>query len=513
MIIAAYDFGTTGCKASFYQENGAIVATVYREYDTYFPQKGWVEQDPWQWRKVFICSTKELLEKTEISPNQIACIALSGHMMGCIPVDTKGTPLTNRVMLWADTRSETQSERILKKIGWERFYRDTGGGLDVILYPAAKIPWIKENQPEIYQKSAKFLGTKDVIAAWLTGNLATDFSEASDTGLLHLEKRRWHEDFLIELEIDQGKMPDLLPSTAVVGTLTQEAALDTGLLSGIPVVIGGGDVLCGAVGAGAIEEGCSCMNIGSAGWISVITRNPIIDLHARPMTICHVVPDLYASQIIMYSAGVAYKWARDAIYLQDRDSEVNITEGQIFDAMDKLAESAPPGSKGLLFLPYLRGGGAPYYDINARGSFLGLHLAVRKAEILRSVLEGVAFNMRIMMNSLEKHANFRDITIYGGGSRSTLWKKIFANILNKNIITLSAQQEVNTLGAALTGGVGIGMFTDFAEISRFISVKEIESPDSYLSRLYDELFLVFEFAYEDVAEIFKNLGETHASSL
>ncbi|MEM3485603.1 MAG: FGGY-family carbohydrate kinase [Candidatus Methanomethyliaceae archaeon] len=513
MIIAAFDFGTTGCKAAFYQENGSTDATVYHEYPTYFPQKGWVEQDPWQWRSVFIRSTEELLEKTGISPNQIACIALSGHMMGCVPVDTEGTPLTNRVMLWADTRCEAQAQLLIRKLGWERFYRDTGGGLDIILYPAAKIPWIKENQPEIYQKAAKFLGTKDTIAAWLTGNLATDFSEASDTGFFHLEKKCWHEDFLRELEIDRGKMPDLLPSTKIVGTLTTEAARDTGLVSGIPVVIGGGDVVCGAVGAGAIAEGCSCMNIGSAGWISVVSRDPIIDLRTRPMTICHVVPGLYTSQIIMYSAGVAYKWARDAIYLQDGDSRTNIGEGQIFDAMDKLAESAPPGSKGLLFLPYLRGGGAPYYDVNARGSFLGLHLAVRKAEILRSVLEGVAFNMRLMMNSLERKLSINDIIIYGGGSRSTLWKKIFANILNKNIVTLSAQQEVNTIGAALIGGVGLGIFSDFSEVSRFVTIKEIESPDTDLSRLYDELFMVFEHAYEDVAGIFKNLGETRASSL
>lgn len=502
MIIAAYDFGTTGCKASLFQETGDLIATSYHEYPTYFPKEGWIEQEPEDWKKAMSGTTQEILKKSNIKPTDIACMAFSGHMMGCIPVDKKGTPLTKRAMLWADNRGRPQAKRILESVGWERFYTETGGGLDVSLYPAAKIPWIKENQPEIYRRASKFIGTKDLICAWLTGNVATDYSEASDIGLLHLKGRCWHEEFLRTFGISADKMPAVLPSIAVVGRLTSQIARTLGLVEGIPVVLGGGDVACGSAGAGAVREGVPYMCIGSAAWISVATKDPIIHLSERPMSICHVVPDFYTSQIIMYSAGIAYKWIRDEIFTDFPKKD----KAASFAYLDKLAGSSKAGSGGLLFLPYMRPGGAPHYDMNARGAFLGLMLTTKKADLARSVLEGVAFNLRLMIRCIEEKQSFNSIRIIGGGAKSTLWRQIFADILKKDICSLSARQEANTLGAALVGGVGIGLFDDFSAIELFNRIEKTTHFKQDTASTYEELLPTFQKAYESLKKTNESLA-------
>ena len=506
MIIAAYDFGTTGCKASLFQETGDLIATSYHEYPTYFPKEGWIEQEPEDWKKAMSGTTREILEKSKIKPADIACMAFSGHMMGCIPVDKKGAPLTKRTMLWADNRGRPQVQRILESVGWERFYTETGGGLDVALYPAAKIPWIKENQSEIYRRASKFIGTKDLICAWLTGNVATDYSEASNFGLFHLKDRCWHDEFLRAFGISVDKMPSVLPSITVVGRLTSQKARTLGLVEGIPVVLGGGDVACGSAGAGAVRESVPYMCIGSAAWISVATKDPIIRLLERPMSICHVVPDLYTSQIIMYSAGIAYKWIRDEIFSDFPKKE----KPAPFSYLDKLASSSKAGSGGLFFLPYMRPGGAPHYDMNARGAFLGLMLTTKKADLARSVLEGVAFNLRLMIRCIEEKQSFNSIRIIGGGAKSALWRQIFADILKKDICTLSARQEANTLGAALIGGVGIGLFDDFSAIELFNRIEETTHFKQDTVSTYEELFLTFQKAHECLKKTNESLARFQA---
>jgi xylulokinase len=508
VILAAYDFGTTGCKASFFDERGPLIATAYREYPTAFPEPGWVEQDPEDWKDAMRSTTRELLAKSEVQPREVACLSFSGHMMGCVPVDDQGNPIARRVMLWADTRSQQEARWLEELIGRERFYSETGGGLETVLYPAAKIPWIKKNHPELYRQAACFIGTKDTICAWLTGRIATDFSEASDTGLLHLAQRRWHGGFLDVLGIDADKMPELVESTTVLGRLRREPAEELGLLEGTPVVIGGGDVSCGTAGAGAITENLPYMCIGSAGWVSVARREPLINPVARPMSLCHVVPDLYCSQIIMYSAGIAFKWLRDEVFAYQAPEAVSEYDPAAFSKMDGLASQSPPGSNGVLFLPYLRPGGAPYYDSEARGAFLGLSLTTRKADLLRAALEGVAYNLCLMVEYLEEGQPFSSMRMIGGGSESLLWKQIFADVLGKEIVTLSAQQEANTLGAAIVGAVGIGMINDFAEIERFNRVTERTMPRPEHRQWYQQRLAAFAEAYQGLKNANRLLQES-----
>ena len=495
MILAAYDFGTTGCKGSFFHEEGALIATAYYEYPTYFPHPGWVEQEPEDWKKGLIIVTKHLLEKSQVNPSDIACVSFSGHMMGCVPLNAEGIPITKRAFLWADTRSIDQADDLEQKIGREKFYSETGSGLETVLYPAAKIPWIKQNQPDVYRNTSKFVGTKDTICAWLTGRIATDYSEASDIGLLDLENRCWHEEILGILEIDLEKMPDLESSTTIVGEIRKGPAQQLGLVEGTPVVIGGGDVSCGTAGAGAVVENVPYMCIGSAGWVSVACKEPIIHPVGRPMTLCHVVDDLYCSQIIMYSAGVAYRWMRDEIFTYKTDLDVIEPDTKAFMKMDRLASASPPGANGVIFLPYLRPGGAPFYDSNSLGAFLGLSLPTKKEDLLRATMEGVAFNISLMLGFLEENKPFKNMRIIGGGSESKLWKQIFADVLQKDILSLTAQQEANTLGAALVGGIGIGLLEKFTDIDRFNKTESITRPQEENIRVYQRSIQAYEQAF------------------
>ncbi len=500
MILAAYDFGTTGCKGSFFHEKGTIIATAYFEYPTYFPRPGWVEQEPEDWKKALSVVTKELLEISGVAPSEIACLSFSGHMMGCVPLNAEGDPITKRAFLWADSRATGQANELEEKIGRDSFYQETGSGLETVLYPAAKIPWIKQNQPEVYKNAMKFVGTKDVVCAWLTGRIATDYSEASDIGLLDLKNRCWHGEFLDILDIDIEKMPELVPSTTMIGLLRRGPAQQIGLLEGTPVVIGGGDVSCGTAGAGAVRENVPYMCIGSAGWVSVACKEPIIHPVGRPMTLCHVVDDLYCSQIIMYSAGVAYKWMRDEVFsykVAGKDIQV---EAKAYKLMDQLASSSPPGSNGVLFLPYLRPGGAPYYNANSKGAFIGLSLPTKKEDMLRATLEGVAYNISLMMAFLEGDDKFENIRIIGGGSESQLWKQIFADVLQKEIISLTAQQEANTLGAALVGGIGIGLINNFSAINRFNKIEGKVKPIKENIGIYQRGLLAYKQAMLDLDE-------------
>ena len=503
-IILAHDFGTTGNKAVLFGSDGNRLASHYFPYETTYPHTGWVEQNPTDWKRAFAKSTESVLASAEVQPDQIAVVSFSGHMLGCIPVDSKGNVLRKTVFLWADHRSHKQAEFINKAIGWETFYQTTGGGLELALYPAAKILWLKEHEPDLYAKTYKFIGTKDLLVHWLTGCFATDYSDASNTGLFDIRRRVWADELVRALGLDIKKLPEqVLPSTKVVGQVTPQAARETGLAEGTPVVMGGGDVPCAAVGAGVVREGTIYNYIGSASWVAMATKRPVFDLEMRPFTLCHLVPDMYVSQLATYSAGVVYGWFRDQI-CQLEEARAEETDQNAFDLMDQEAACSEPGARGLLFLPHLRPGGAPFHDLDARGALFGLTLAHTRGDVIRAVLEGITLNIRLICEALEHQvgSRFSQIRIVGGGAKSRLWRDIAASVLNKEVLSLSAQQEANSLGAAITACIGIGIFDRFDDaVKRFIRVEATTFPDKNAQVVYDALFQSFQTAYKHASNV------------
>jgi len=513
VIVLAHDLGTTGNKATLFTAGGDLLASHYVPYPTAYPNPGWAEQSPDDWKHAFVGSTAAVLSRAGVSKDDIAAVTFSGHMLGCIPVGKDGEVLRERVFLWADHRSEEQAKRLEERIGWEAFYRRTGGGLELALYPAAKLLWLKENEPKIYRRAHLFLGTKDLLVHWLTGRFATDYSDASNTGLLDLKKRCWAEDFFEILDLDLAKVPEtILPSDKVVGRVTREAAGKTGLAEGTPVVLGGGDVPCAAVGAGVVAEGTAYNYIGSASWVAVASSEGTFDVEMRPFNLCHLVPGVYVSQLATYSAGVVHEWVKDQICVAETRNAKE-TGTNPFDLMDAAAAGSPPGANGLLFLPHMRGGGAPFHELDTRGALLGLDLGHTRADVLRAVIEGISVNIGLLSDALQRgtHRQIAELRVIGGGAKSRTWLEILANTVERPVVTLAAAQEANCLGAAMTACVALGRYDDFVEAAEaMIDIEDRISPDPAAFAVYRALRDLFRDAYRQVSPIHKQLAQGRA---
>jgi len=508
--VLAHDFGTTGNKATLFSPSGEILASHYLPYATEYPKPGWAEQNPNDWKKAFVASTSAVLSQAKVRREDIAAVTFSGHMLGCVPVAKDGSVLRNRVFLWADHRSEEQAKAIEDRIGWEDFYRRTGGGLELALYPAAKQLWLAKHEPDLFKKTYLFLGTKDLLIHWLTGRFATDYSDASNTGLLDLQQRRWAEDYVETLGLDLRKLPEeILPSIEVVGRVTRAASESTGLAEGTPVVLGGGDVPCAAVGAGVVGEGTAYNYIGSASWVAVASPDGAFDVTMRPFNLCHLVPDMYVSQLATYSAGVVHEWFKDNICLSEI-ARAETLGTSAFDLIDQVAEAAPPGANGLLFLPHMRGGGAPFHDLDTRGALLGLDLSHTRSDVLMAVLEGISLNIALLCEALQKGTGrpFSELRVVGGGAKSCLWMKILASAVERPVVTLANSQEANCLGAAMTAYVGLGLYDDFdLAAAAMIKIADRTDPDPASAEVYRSLTRIFRNAYERVSPIHRTLGQ------
>jgi xylulokinase len=397
MYILSYDFGTTGLKSCLFNDKLELIKSEYAAYSTFYPEKNQALQRPEDWWKSICDSTKSIIKSTGIPISRISCICTDGHMNGCIPIDSSGNLLTREVMIWPDFRAIKEAAIIEKLIGFKDFYILTGSGLDLPIYPAAKIMWIKSNRPEIYKKTYKFIATKDYINYKLTKVICTDFSDASNFGLMDIRKKTWSDKLTSTLGIDVHKLPEIRKSVDIAGNLSVEAADAMGLVEGIPVIVGGGDVPCASVGAGAYCLGRKYISMGSASWLSqtVDWEHLNFSVECRPFNLCHVVDNLYASQLVNYGGAICYQWITD-ILKSFAFADSNYVKDIYVWVEDELEKSFKNNPGNLLFLPYIRGGGPPGYNQNVRGAFIGLSIDHSALDLVQAVMEGVAFNLKRM---------------------------------------------------------------------------------------------------------------------
>jgi xylulokinase len=383
-------------------------------------------------------------------------------------------------MLWADRRAAAEAVEIENLVDWERFYQITGGGLEIALYPIAKQLWMKRHEPDLYRDAVAFLGTKDVIVAWLTGRAVTDPSEASNTGLLDVVTRRWSSELTGEVGLDLGKLPEIVASTSLVGYTRKDAAEASGLQPGTPILAGAGDVVCSAVGAGAVHEGAAYNYIGSASWVAVSSHSPLRAPTLHPFVLCHAVPGMYVSQLATYSAGVVLEWVRDQLCPLER-AAAECMGGNAFDLITRQAERSSPGANGLTFLPFLRPGGAPSYDLADCGVLYGLSLSHTRADILRAILEGITCSIRQLLDGLEGCLGrpVPQLRLVGGGAKSPFWVSLVADMVCRRVQTLDVRQQVTTVGAAIIAAVGTGQYVDFeAAAGAFVHPDVLREPDA-----------------------------------
>jgi xylulokinase len=495
--ILAHDLGTTGNKATLIDTAGRPLASTFEGYDTAYPHPNWAEQNAADWERALIECSRRLLAQSGISPGQIAAVSFSGHMQGALLVDADGAPLRPAI-IWADQRATAEADFIAQVCGAEHVYRLTGQRVSAA-YTAAKVLWVKAHQPDIYRRIGYVLQPKDYAAWLLTGIFATDYSDASGTQVFDLERRAWSDELLRAFDLRAGMFPPAYPSTTIVGHVTPRAAQATGLRAGTPVVIGGGDGACATVGSAVIRAGDAYTYIGSSSWLALSTRKPVFDPLQRIVNFAALDPALCFSLGNMQAAGGAFDWLERL--LRDADE----TDSQ-HAALDALAADIPFGAGGVLCLPYLIGERSPHWNPRARAAFVGLSMAHGRGEMARAVLEGVAFNMRWILDVLRAEGMpIQSMRVIGGGMRSALWRQILADVYGLPLLRPHLDSAATSLGAAIAGGIGVGLFPDFGVVERLIPVEPAEQPDPARAARYEKMYALFQQTYAALKPIFDEL--------
>lgn len=496
-LILAFDLGTTGNKASLFAADGYPLASQVSAYPTAYARPGWAEQNPEDWWASVCEATAGLLASSKHSAEDIAVVSFSGQMMACLPVDAAGIPL-RPALIWADSRAEEEARWLAERVGGERVYAVTGHRASAS-YTAAKALWLRAHEPEVWARTAHLLQAKDYVAYRLTGEYATDYSDASGTNLFDLEGRAWSVEIADAIGLDLGLLPAARPSATVIGTVSARAAVETGLRPGTPVVIGGGDGACATAGAGVVGPGDAYCYLGSSSWIAYVSRAPLLDPAQRTFTFAHLDPAYLFPTGTMQAAGASFDWLERLLR--------GGGEGVLYDALEAGAGDVPPGANGLLFLPYLLGERSPHWNPRARGAFLGLTMSHGRAEMARAVLEGVALNLRLILDAFrEQGAPIQALRLIGGGARSAVWRQILADALGLPLLLPTLLVEATSLGAAVAGGVAVGLYPGYEVVREIVQVRPGEEPTAASAARYEEIYPLFREAYTRLVPIYEGLA-------
>jgi xylulokinase len=365
--IIACDLGTGGNKASLFTEDGICLAKTFVPYKTYYPAAGFHEQRPSDWWEAVVKSTARLMHNAG-NPKSIECISFSGHSLGAVPIDKNGQLLREFTPIWSDTRAEKQAFDFFNRTGEPDWYMATGNGFPPPCYTVFKMMWYRDNEPDIFSRTYKILGTKDFINYRLTGTIQTDYSYASGSGVYDLRKWAYSSELVDASGLSADLLPDIVPSTKVVGTLTEEAARELGLSGDVKVVCGGVDNSCMALGARNIGEGRVYTSLGSSAWIAVSSKNPVLDSETRPFVFTHVIPEMFTSAVSVFSAGSSLNWVLENLFA-GLQREARETGRDAYELFNELAEKAPAGAHNLIFNPSLAGGTSQDPDVHIRGAY------------------------------------------------------------------------------------------------------------------------------------------------
>ncbi len=492
--ILAYDLGTGGNKASLYDSQGKCLATSFVPYNTEYPQAGWHEQRPAAWWDSVVQSTRQLLATGQANPATIACIAISGHSLGCVPLGASGEVLRDAAPIWSDKRPAEQAERFFRKIDQARWYRLTGCGFPAAHYTVFKIMWYRDCEPDMFARTRTIIGTKDYINFRLTGRIATDYSYASGCGAYDLLKWDYSDELLAAADLPRTLLPEILPSTAILGTLTAEAAAQLGLPRTVKVACGGVDNSCMALGARNIAEGRTYASLGSSSWIAVSSSKPLLDDKSRPYVFTHVIPGMFTSAMAIFSGGTSLKWVRDNL-CADLSARARMEGRDPYEAMIALAQQSPLGANKLLFNPSLAGGSSLDASPHIRGALVGLDLRHTQADVIRATLEGIALNLRMVLDQLRKCGSVGgEMVVVGGGSKSRFWRQMFADAFEINILKTNVGQEAGSLGAAAVAAVASGIWDSFDRIDQVHQLEDTSTPDAKNAAAYRRLLPVFQQA-------------------
>ncbi len=505
--IISFDLGTGGNKAYLYDVQGNCLASVFVPYTTQYPEVGWHEQRPADWWHAVVRSTHDLLKSSGAGKDEIACIGISGHSLGAVPLDKDGKLLREETPIWSDIRAQAEAEQFFQQVDPDEWYLTTGNGFPAACYTVFKAMWYKNHAPEMWAKTHKILGTKDYINFMLTGKMLTDYSYASGTGVYDLKGWKYSQKFITASGIPAEVWPEIVPSTHILGKVKADVAHDLGLGSDVLVVCGGVDNSCMALGAKNIRDGRVYTSLGSSAWIAVSSEQPVLDKKYKPYVFAHVMPNMFTSAVSIFSAGTSFAWVKDTI-CSDLVAEAEAAHQDVYMLMNQVAETAPVGSNKLLFNPSLAGGSSQDASVHIRGAYIGLDLKHGKPELIRAAMEGIAMNLRLRLDLLRQYTRLEDeILFVGGGAKSRFYLGIFADVFNTRILKTNIDQDAAALGAAAVAAVGCGLWSNFEKIDKIHQTVEIVEPDKQNNLKYEKLLPVFALASEYQAQICEALRE------
>ena len=502
--IIGVDIGTSGTKTVLFDESGKVIASKTIEYPMYQPKNGYAEQDPKDWADASVNTIKAVVTESGVSKDDIKGIGLSGQMHGLVMLDKDNEVIRNSI-IWCDQRTAKEVGEMNAKLGERKLIEITANPA-LTGWTAAKILWVKNNEPQNFERCRHILLPKDYIRFILTGEYATEVSDASGMQLLDVPNRCWSDEILDTLEIDKSLLGRVYESCEVTGTLTKKAAELTGLNEGTIVVGGAGDNAAAAVGTGVVEDGKAFTTIGTSGVVFAHTSNISIDALGRVHTCCAAVPNTWHVMGVTQGAGLSLKWFRDNFCQSEKDVAKLMGVDEYY-LMDKEAETVEVGSNRLLYLPYLMGERTPHLDPNARGVFFGLSAMHTKKDMLRAVMEGVSYSLRDCVEVFrEMKINISDMMAYGGGGSSPLWRSMLADLYDCPVKTLESK-EGPALGVALLASVGAGIYSTVPEACKaVIKVNKTQQPDAERVPKYEEYYQLYREIYPVLKDKFEKLS-------
>ena len=498
------DVGTSSMKTLLIDESGSVAGSATEFYPFETPKPLWSEQDPAHWWNATCVSIKRVLEENQVDAKDVAGLGLTGQMHGLVLLD-KDNQVLRPCILWNDQRTAKQCADITAKVGAERVLELTGNPV-LPGFTAPKIAWVQENEPEVFARAERFLLPKDYVRFLLSGEHFSDVSDASGTSLLNVGERDWSEEMCDALGIDRSFLPEVTESPVASTRVSAEAAAATGLLEGTPIAAGGGDQAAQAVGSGIVREGIVSATLGTSGVVFAHSDEYRVEPNGLLHAFCHAVPGKWHLMGVMLSAAGSFDWYKNTLGGEE-DRLAKESGDNVFDLLTQQAATAPAGSEGLLFLPYLSGERTPHPDPNARGTFFGMTLRHDKAHMTRSVLEGITYGMN---DSLQLMRNLgleiSEVRASGGGAKSDFWLQMQADIYASKVVTTNVTEGA-AFGAAVLAGVASGIYSDLDSAATQIVKSTGETHSGSDREIYADFYPEYQALYPALKDRFASISE------
>jgi xylulokinase len=498
-LILSHDVGTGGVKAALVHPDGKLQSTVFEPTPVEYPQTNHAEQDPRLWWEAVCTASRRLMEQSGARPAEVLGMTFSYQMLGIVPMDDENHPLRPAI-IWLDGRAGEQARQVMRMVGGPRIFASLFGvaitGKDVI----PKLLWLKQHEADLYERTDCYLDVGGYLLLRATGRRVCEWSGASSSGLLNLKRKTWDRLLMRIFGLPGGKFPELVRATQQVGGLSKQAAAELGLQEGMPVIAGCGDAPAAAVGSGAVGENEGHICLGTSGWVGIITSRRVTGKRGIA-TIQSADPEKLFLIAETETAGACLEWAASELYGSQ-------PAPQTFALMDADIASTDPGAGGLLFAPWMYGERCPVADECVRSAFINLSKTHERRHMTRAIYEGVAYNLRWMIDSLAEYYKLRPdpLRVIGGGAKGLKWLQIIADISGRRIESVFQPQHAAALGAALTAAVGMGVYPSFEAVKPHVPAERLFEPDFSSRQTYEELYRAYRQIYPCLRTLFHGLN-------